>query len=245
MEQSYASKYHGLEERHWWFFGRRDMVYKLVKSYKRDSEILEIGCSGGPLLEFLKGQGFRNLRGIDVNNEAVEICRQKGIDKVCLADGIETGFKDKAFDIIIASDVLEHIEREDKAISEWYRILKPGGKLIVFVPAFKFLWSKHDEVNCHYRRYRRYGLLQILKISGFNIERSSYWNVSLFFPIAIVRLFQKLLPVDRHKLKDHLQEMNSLINKIFEYILRLENKLLSKGINLPFGVSLFAIARKG
>src|SRR3990172_8023603 len=122
MDRDYVSKYHLLEESYWWFSGRRDIIYRLIKSYKKDSEILEIGCSGGPLIEFLRKRGFKNLRGIDIDSEAIEICRQKGIDKVCLADGIETGFEDKVFDIIIASDVLEHIEREYEAVSEWHRL---------------------------------------------------------------------------------------------------------------------------
>jgi ubiquinone/menaquinone biosynthesis C-methylase UbiE len=244
MDVLYASKYHELEENHWWFIGRRDIIFRLIKDYQRDVEILEIGCSGGVLIEFLKKRGFLKLHGIDIDEKAIEICRQRVIKKVGVADAQETGFKEQQFDILIASDVLEHIKNEDKALLEWYRILKPGGTLIIFVPAFKFLWSNHDEVNCHYRRYSKSGLIKIVEKNSFKTERVSYWNFSLFFPISLVRFFRKFLPGNRKRASDQLFEFNTVVNKTLEYILRLENKFLSTGINLPIGVSLFIIGRK-
>ncbi|MEW6214874.1 MAG: class I SAM-dependent methyltransferase [Nitrospirota bacterium] len=244
MEESYASRYHKLEENYWWFLGRRDIIYKLIKNYHGDTQILDIGCSGGALTRFLRRQGFRRLYGIDNDEKAIEICRQKGIIDVHVADAGETGFEDQQFDIIIASDVLEHIKDEDKALFEWYRILKPEGKLIIFVPAFKFLWSKHDEVNQHYRRYSKSGLIEVLKKNGFGIEKSSYWNFSFFLPACLVRISQRLFSGNRRRSGGQLPDVNQFINKTLEYILRLENKLLSTGINLPLGISVFAIARK-
>lgn len=241
MEESYASQYHELEENYWLFRGRRDIIYKLIKDYKRDTEILDIGCSIGALIGFLKGRGFKRLRGIDIDEKAIEICRQKGIIDIRVADAEKTGFKNQQFDIVIASDVLEHIKDEGKALLEWHRILKSGGKLIVFVPAFKFLWSKHDEVNLHYRRYSKSSLIEVLKKNGFGIERSSYWNFSLFLPACLVRILQRLLSGDK---KSQLPEVNIFLNKTLEYILKLENNFLSGGINLPVGISIFAIARK-
>lgn len=244
MDVLYASRYRKLEENHWWFLGRRDIIYKLIKDYRRDIEILEIGCSGGVLIEFLKRQGFTRLHGIDNDEKAIEICMRRGIQEVGVADAQETGFKDKQFDVLIASDVLEHIKDEDKALLEWYRILKPGGKLIIFVPAFKFLWSTHDEVNRHFRRYSKEGLVKTSEKNGFKTEKVSYWNFSLFFPISLVRLSQKILSGNRKRASDQLFEFNTFMNKILEYMLRLENKFLSAGINLPLGASLFIIERK-
>lgn len=243
MDQVYALKYHRLEEHHWWFLARRDIIYKLIKNYHRDSEILEIGCSGGLLIRFLEGQGFKNIRGIDIDGKAIEICRQKGIAGVYVADAEKTGFKDEQFDIVIASDVLEHIRDEAKAIMEWHRILKPNGRLIIFVPAFKFLWSKHDEANHHYRRYSKIALIRTLGKNGFKVERSSYWNFSLFLPVSLIRLSQRFFKGSKQS-GDQLYGVNTFINKTLEYILRLENKLLSSGISLPLGISVFAIERK-
>ena len=244
MDVLYASMYHKLEENHWWFLGRRDIIYKLIKAYRRDVDILEIGCSGGVLIEFLKRQGFTRLHGIDIDEKAIEICMRRGIKEVGVADAQETGFKDKQFDVLIASDVLEHIKDEDKALCEWHRILKPGGELIIFVPAFKFLWSNHDEVNHHYRRYSKSGLIKTLEKNGFKTEKVSYWNFSLFFPISLVRLSQKILSGKRKRVSDQLYELNTFANKTLAYMLKLENKFLSTGITLPVGVSLFIIERK-
>lgn len=244
MDILYASKYHELEENHWWFVGRRDIIFRLVKDYRRDMEILEVGCSGGVLIEFLKRQGFTKLHGIDIDEKAIEICRQRGINEVGVADAQETGFKDQQFDVLIASDVLEHIKHEDEALLEWHRILKPGGKLIIFVPAFKFLWSNHDEVNRHFRRYSKSGLIKTLEKNDFKTEKVSYWNFSLFFPISLVRLSQKILSGKRKRVSDQLYELNTFVNKTLAYMLKLENKFLSTGITLPVGVSLFIIERK-
>lgn len=244
MERTYALKYHRLEGNHWWFLGRRDIIYKLIMDYHKDAEILDIGCSGGALIGFLKAKGFKRLRGIDIDVRAIDICRQKGITDVRISDAAETEFKDRQFDIIIASDMLEHIENEDRALFEWYRILKPGGKLIVFVPAFKLLWSKHDEVNLHYRRYCKSDLIKVLRKNGFSIERSSYWNFSLFFPTSFIRFSQKLFSRGNKRSGDQLYGVPLFVNKTLEYILRLENIFLSGGIKFPLGVSLFAVARK-
>jgi len=244
MEESYASKYHKLEENHWWFLGRRDIIFKLINNYHRDTEILEVGCSGGALIRFLKERGFRRLRGIDIDERAIEICRQKGITDTCVGDAERTALKDQQFDMIIASDILEHIKDEDKALREWHRILKKDGELLVFVPAFKFLWSRHDEINHHYRRYSKLSLIKVLKKNGFSIERSSYWNFSLFLPASLVRLSQRFIFSNRKRVAEQLNETTHFVNRTLKYILRLENKLLSGGINLPLGVSVFAIARK-
>ncbi|MEW6001035.1 MAG: class I SAM-dependent methyltransferase [Nitrospirota bacterium] len=244
MEKSYAEKYHQLEEIYWWFHARRDMIYKLIKDYGRDVRILEVGCSGGALLKFLKKQGFKKLYGIDIDKDAIEICRQKDISDVSVADAEKTAFKDQKFDLIIASDILEHIREEDRALLEWNRILKPGGRLFIFVPAFKFLWSQHDKVNRHYRRYSKAGLIEILEKNGFRIEKVSYWNFSLFLPATLIRLTKKLFARNGTGSGDQLYGTPGFINKTLEYVLGLENRLLSGGINLPVGISLFAVARK-
>lgn len=115
--------------------------------------------------------------------------------------------------------------------------------MLIFVPAFKFLWSKHDEVNRHYRRYSKSGMVGTLEKNGFKVKRISYWNFSLFLPVTLVRLYQRLLSSKRGS-GDQLHKANRFMNKTLECILRLENSFLSGGINLPLGISIFAIARK-
>jgi SAM-dependent methyltransferase len=244
MDKQYALKYHGLEESHWWFLGRRDIIYRLIKEHRKDAEILDIGCSGCALLFFLRGKGFKKLQGIDINEDAIDLCRQKGISNVQIANAEKTGFADQRFNILIASDILEHVKDENKALSEWHRVLKKDGILIIFVPAFQFLWSPHDEVNLHYRRYVQSGLIEILQKNGFAVERSSYWNSILYLPVSLLILFRKYLVGDTGRSGDNLRKTSPFVNKLLECLLKVENIALSVGMNFAFGMSVFAIARR-
>ena len=164
MKKDYEAQYHLLEEDHYWFRGRRHVVHELVLKANRDPEcrILEIGCSGGPLIQQLHGDGYRHVTGIDISAEGIEQCRRRGLADTHVMDAQEMSFADGSFDVVTASDVLEHLADAPRAIREWRRLLKPGGTLIVFVPAFQFLWTEHDEANKHFRRYHRQELSQLL-----------------------------------------------------------------------------------
>jgi len=145
------------------------------------------------------------------------------------------------FDIIIASDCLEHIKNDENAIKNWHKLLKPKGTLYVFVPAFNFLWSNHDVVNMHFRRYTKKKLIRVLNNSSFKITKASYWNFILFFPILITRLLNKL-PFINKKNDGELKKFK-LFNTFFLNIINTENKVL-RYVNFPFGVSTFCIAKK-
>jgi len=245
MDKSYESKYHKLEENHWWFMARRDIILKLIKqlNLKKNSKILEIGCSGGPLIKNLKENQFTEVHGIDISKKAINICKQGGLKNVKVMNGSNMQFQDNEFDLIIASDILEHIKDDISALSEWRRILKPCGRLIIFVPAFNFLWSNHDEINHHYRRYSKSQLKKRLKKAGYHIEYISYWNFSLFFPTALVRTFQNIFRRNTEQKKDQLYKANTFINKIITLLLKCENWLL-KLLKFPVGVSVFAVCKK-
>ncbi len=240
MDKIYEMKYHELEPSNWWFVSRRDAIYRFLLNTNTNAQILEIGCSGGQLLLLLASKGFSNVYGIDVSNEAISRCNKMGIKNVSVMDGTKTSFRDNTFNIIVASDVLEHINDQNAALSEWKRILRPGGTLILFVPAFMFLWSGHDEVNHHFRRYSLKQLNGLLRFSGFKIIRSSYWNFSLFFPILVLRLIDKTL---KRKSTRGLYALHPLLNALFIKLLSLENSFLKK-LSFPFGVSVFAIVKK-
>ena len=245
MDKLYESKYHRLETNYWLFIARRDAVINLIKEIGIDKtdKILDIGCSGGPLINLLKENGFTNTYGIDISADAINLCKKRGINNVTVMDGTKTLYKDEEFDTIIASDILEHIKNDDSALSEWYRLLKPNGKLILFVPAFDFLWSDHDEINNHFRRYNKSSLIKKLKESQFKLHRISYWNFTLFFPTYLLRMFQHFLLKKRGEPKDQLYELNSLANGILIALLKTENLFL-KYFNFPIGVSIFTICGK-
>lgn len=239
MDKSYEIKYHKLEEKNWWFKARRNTILHLIQKIgvNKNAKILDIGCSGGLLIKFLAHKGFLNIYGIDISENAIDLCKERGIKNVKVMDGTKLLFNDNEFDLVIASDVLEHIEEDSAALLEWYRVLKPNGKLIVMVPAFDFLWSSHDKINHHYRRYPKLDLKKKVKKANFKIMRISCWNFFLFFPTVVVRLLQRFYN-KKNELKDQLYQVNPLINKILANLLKVEDWFLNF-LNFPLGVSIF------
>lgn len=248
MQKQYEDQYHRVEVEHWWFAARRQAVRSLVLDVNadRNCRILEIGCSGGPLMIQLRREGYRNIVGIDCSSDAIEHCRKAGLEAQ-LMDAQKLTFSNASFDIITASDILEHLEDDQAALMEWHRVLRPGGLLIIFVPAFAFLWTVHDVANRHYRRYRRKQLLQGLKIARFAIERSSYWNTFLFPPVAVIRSIKRTFRGKESSAAAGIGDLfmpPRLLNAAFLAVMRLENRFFSRGVNWPFGVSVMAVARR-
>ena len=246
MQQAYEQTYHRFESGHWWFLGRRHILRALVaqEGVDRQSRILEIGCSAGLLMKELQADGFGQVKGIDISPDAIALCRSAGLDAF-LMDAQKVELPGETFDIIIASDVLEHLADEDEAVQYWKRLLKPGGLLVIFVPAFMLLWGHHDEANKHHRRYRRQQLVKLLVSSGFKIERSSYWNSLLFGPVAAIRLLRRAWPDQAAPNgQGDLSEPPAVVNRLLASLLKLENLVLRLGINWPFGASVLALARK-
>ena len=137
MQKAYEERYHQAESDYWWFVGRRQIVRMLVEEEEPDkqSRILEIGCSGGLLMKEFQSLGLGQPTGIDISAEAIALCRRAGLDAHRM-DAQELALPAASFDVITASDVLEHLADEEKAAREWRRVLKPGGLLIVFVSRF-------------------------------------------------------------------------------------------------------------
>src|SRR3989344_2667556 len=228
MRKAFEKKYHAMEETNWWFLARRELILALLKNQKRNANILDVGCSSGILIQELNTSGFTQVKGIDISQSAVDLSKARGIKNVFKSDAQSTGYKDKEFDIIIASDILEHLNNEEKALNEWNRILKPEGLILVFTPAFSFLWSSHDLANQHKKRYTRAGLESILASSGFKILRSSYWNFTLFLPAFITRTFQRVLMLSDDQ-QDQVYNLNKPTNYLLKFLLTIENKLIISG----------------
>ena len=242
MERDFEDKYHILEEDHWWFKGRRDCIIQMMRYFSKDAKILDVGCSSGVLLTELKNQLFNplNLYGIDVSEKAIQACHDRGFTNTSVMDAQELNLKERPFDILIASDCLEHLEDDVKALTSWRSQLKEDGTLFIFVPAFMSLWSGHDIVNHHYRRYTKNQLMSKLEKSNFNIINSGYWNFTLFFPLFLIRKIKKLLNLD--KIND-LNYLPKFINELLYFILFLENRMLKLG-RFPVGISVYCIAQK-
>jgi len=167
------------------------------------------------------------------------------LGEVLVMDAQQPDFPPASFEVITASDVLEHLADAPRAVAAWYRLLRPGGTLLVFVPAFKCLWSRHDEVNHHFHRYRAGELASLLRAAGFEIQRQGYWNFFLFPPVALLRLARRLAPASAKALPvGDLRPIPSLLNSLLICLLRLENRLVLAGLDFPWGISAMVVARK-
>lgn len=242
MEIEYEKKYHEVETENWWFVSRRRYLLGLLRDAPKDSLLLDIGCSSGIFLKDLERLGFKkeNLFGIDISEKAIENCKNNGIQNVFVMDAQKISLTEK-FDIIVASDCLEHLRDDIGAIKNWSALLKTGGLLCVFVPAFQSLWSTHDEVNMHYRRYTNKELEDKLTSEKLTILKSSYWNFSLFIPLYLFRKIDGILT--RNKKKEGQVIEGKITNVVLLQLLLFENRLLEY-VNFPFGVSTFCIAKK-
>lgn len=243
MKEFFEKKYHDVETEHWWFKSRRKYLLDLIKTAHRDSKILDIGCSSGVFLKDLEAIGFKakNLYGVDISENAIKNCKSNDITNAFVMDAQHITLTEK-FDIIVSSDCLEHLEDDKKALKNWNSLLKIGGTLYVFVPAFKSLWSYHDEVNMHFRRYKKEELKSKLLNENLEIIKSSYWNFTLFAPVYAFRKLSTVMQNNKTGESD-ITIGNHFINGVLLNLLIMENKLL-KFISFPFGVSTYCIAKK-
>lgn len=243
MEKQFEKVYHNVEIEHWWFKSRRNFILNLLKHVPRNSKVLDIGCSSGVFLKELEQKGFNidNLYGIDISEEAIQNCKKNGIKNAFVMDGQNITLHEK-FDIIIASDCLEHLQNDSQAIKNWKSLLHLNGRMYVFVPAFMSLWSYHDTVNMHYRRYTKAELLSKMKQEKLTIHSDGYWNVFLFLPVFLFRKGSALLNKNKSGESD-ISIGNSWVNHGLYWLLLAENKLLSV-LRFPFGVSTYCIAAR-
>ena len=156
MERNYYSEYFELEDRHWWFVGRRVILLSVLDRYvgrDRALQLLDFGCGTGTMAQHLAG--FGTVEALDADHEAVAFCRQRGVSRVTHLEGATVPFDDARFDVVTALDVLEHIEDDSTTLAELRRVLRPDGTLLCTVPAFPFLWGPQDEISHHFRRYVR------------------------------------------------------------------------------------------
>lgn len=237
-----------MEQKHFWHIGRKEIILDVLR---RDvpnlakRRMLEIGCGNGSVLAYLKQNGL-NIEGADIFIEGLKFCRQRE-SSVALyqTDVLALPFRN-SFDIIGMFDVLEHIDNDEKALMEINQALKPGGNLILTVPACKFLWSYFDVNSHHKRRYSKGELIAKLERNGFIIKKISFYMFLLFPVLATVRAVNNIFRIGRTENDTKLSlEVKTIpvVNDIFLGLLRVERRLL-KYFTLPFGTSLIAVAEK-
>jgi SAM-dependent methyltransferase len=237
MEVAEYEKMYKFEEGYWWWIGKREIVKGIINRLNTDIRtILDAGCGTGLNLNYLKHYG--NVIGLDFSKEALNFCKLRAGTNLIQADAEKVPFKGDTFDLIIALDLLEHLDDRD-VLKEFHRVLNPNAYLIVTVPAFTFLWSKHDEALHHKRRYNKEQLEGILKQNGFILKKITYWNFFLFLPIVMMRLITK-----QQEVKTDVEALPNIVNMVFVSVLRIESHLITHGVNLPFGTSLLCISKK-
>ena len=240
-EHEYEAMYR-IEDFYWWYIARRALIERVI-----DDELA--GRVGARLLDVGSGTGAnlaafaRHARavGIDTSIEALAFCKLRGVPSVARSRVERLPFADSAFDIVTALDVLEHTDDDLEVLAELRRVCRPGGLLVITVPAYGFLWSEHDEALKHRRRYTRHELRNKLTLTDFSVERASYFITTLFFPILALRVYQGIFKRSTHP-QTSLRVLPGWINAAFVRLLDLE-RLAFRHINLPVGVSLVALAR--
>jgi len=231
-----------VEETHWWYVGRRRIIQWLVERIcttlnEPSPRILDVGCGTGANLKMLAAHG--RAEGVDISSQAVEFCRQRGLDSVKLGAIEHLPYDDGSFELVTALDVIEHLDDDVAGLREMRRVLRRDGRLLLFVPAFMFLWGVQDDVSNHRRRYTLPSLLKAVEAAGFSVEWSSYANISFFLPVLVVRSVMRWL---RLRAATEYGINISPMNGPFSRLFAAERFLLKRG-RLPFGVSAVCIAR--
>lgn len=244
MRPTELAKMYDLEDTYWWFVARRELVRDFVLRHRpsaSDLHILDVGCGTGATLSMMRGLGA--LTGIDRSPSALHYCRLRSLKQLALGTAEALPIASESTDVVLALDLLEHLADDGAAAREFARVLRPGGLLVVTVPALPELWSEHDEALDHLRRYRAGRLRGILTDAGLHIDKLSYLITALLLPIAALRLLQRRLPRKTRQAQTAFIIPPKPINWVLTSLLRLEHLWLTR-FNLPVGVSLIALARK-
>ncbi len=231
-----------VDEHHWWYRGRRRIIDAELGrlALPPHAQVLDAGCGSGRTLEDLRR--FGDVRGVELNPDAAEIARRRGFE---VREGRleELPWAEDTFDLITCLDVIEHVPDDITALEELRRVCRPGGWLLVTVPAYQALWSRHDEANHHYRRDSRPRLRGSAAAAGWRIEHVSSFNSLLLAPAAAVRLAQRRFGAGNGSTSD-LDLGPAWLNDVLEWPLALEARWLRAGHALPAGLSLLAVLRR-
>ena len=244
MQQHTYAIMNRVEDSHWWYVGRRailesfmERIIHELKTENQNPKILDVGCGTGGNLEML--EKFGAAEGVDVSDDALEFCRSKGLT-VHKGLAEEMPVADEMFDVVTALDVVEHLDDDIAGLKEMHRVLKTGGKTLIFVPAFMWLWGVQDDVSNHRIRYTKKQIVERLQEAGFEIERATYANITFFAPILGGRTVMKLTGIKPESENNvNVSALNGVFGKLFG-----AEKFWLKNFNFPFGVSIVVVANK-
>jgi len=238
---------------HWWFASRTralNAVMRPILPQKPDFLLLDIGCGAGNMIHYLSNYG--RVKGLEIDERPVLKARERGYDVDQFDATKPMPFDDNTFDAVTALDVIEHNKDDMAILADSYRILKPGGHIIITVPAFMWLWTHNDDLNAHVRRYTAGELKQKLTQTGFKVRRVSYNNFFVFPLAATLLLLRRSTDAKKDLASHHLNEdeyqvemepASPPVNAVLTSVGKVEAGLI-KYVNLPIGTSLIAVGEK-
>jgi len=244
MDEDYELRTHEVEDDHWWYRGRRLVIKQELAGLElaADPRILDAGCGSGRNMVDLAGVG--TVTGLELADASVAKARSRGVGEVVQGTLDALPFEAASFDLAVSLDVIEHLEDDRGALRELRRVVRPGGLLLVTVPAYQWLWGEHDIVNHHHRRYSRRTLEAATTDAGWKTLSTTHFN-GLLLPAAIahrglLRLRRPGVTTPSAAVSD-LERTSPMLNRLLVRPLQLEARLIGSGRRIPCGLSLMAV----
>jgi SAM-dependent methyltransferase len=241
------------EDSHWWFASRTRALQTIMDRFLPKTagfRLLDVGCGAGNMIHHLSRYG--QVKGVEIDPRPVKMAHQRGYDVDQFDATQPMPFDDNSFDAVTALDVIEHNQDDLAILADSYRVLKPGGHMIITVPALMWLWSHNDDINAHIRRYSAGELKEKLAQSGFRIRRVTYNNFFIF-PMAAALILMRRSAGARPELASHhlsqdeyqveMEPASPPVNAVLTLVGQIEAGLI-RGVNLPIGTSLIAVGQK-
>jgi len=233
----------------WWYRGMREILFRVLDAIElpgasRDASVLEAGCGTGHLSKSLEERYGWRMTPLDLGREGLEYAREYGLTGLVQGNVTALPLSGDTFDALLSMDVLVHLEwgEEVRALSEFARVLKPGGLLVLRVGALNALRSRHSEFVRERQRFTRAKLIQSVEEAGFQVERATYLN-SLLLPVALFK-FRVWEPLTRAPVASGVKGVPAWLDRLLCFPLRAEAEWIGRGGSFPIGQSLLVLGRK-
>lgn len=240
MESAEYALMDEMEETMWWYQGLHANVLQALGKYTPGFvDLLDAGCGTGGMLKVIRGEyPSAHLYGLDISAQACSAAQAKSGADVRVGSADALPFADRSFDVLVNLDVLSYRLDLDEAVKGFFRVLRPGGHVILNVPAYPWLLSYHDKAVGQFRRFTRSGSADMFRKHGFRLVFASYWN-TILFPLMVAQ--RKL---SSSKAASDVKPFPPLVNNAFKTCLAMERAFIRRGVALPFGGSVLLIAQR-
>ncbi|MEP2771702.1 MAG: class I SAM-dependent methyltransferase [Fulvivirga sp.] len=241
MDKTYYHEYYIQERNHWWFLARLRILESKVAQIATDQKlkILNVGAATGATSQMLSKYG--EVTSLEYDSDCCKFVREEIGLEVTEGSVLDLPYEDQSFDLVCAFDIIEHVDDDQTAVEEMKRVCAKGGNIFVTVPAFMSLWSDHDVINHHFRRYKKHSLQQLFKESG-EVGFTSYFNFYFFIPIYLIRRISNILYKKDRKVKSDFNKFKpGILNNLMYAIFLMEKPWLRMRLKFPFGVSIMLI----